>query len=219
MLNNEATAPPTVIESFGGDKTFTGWTYKAGLEWDVAPDHMLYATYSTGFKSGGFSQTWLPRTSTSPRNCGRGKSARITAFFDNRLQVNLSAYHWKYTDLQDQRVNFDPLGNVNFITYNAGDATIEGATLDVMARPTRDDTLSLGIEYANSHYDSYWFQTPAVVFEPTSTGCRVSGPYAPGATLPYSDSNGNGTNVGPLRWSSAVVRASRSPECRCGRAP
>src|SRR5262249_7264170 len=27
-INNEATAPPSLIEAFGGDKSFTGWTYK-----------------------------------------------------------------------------------------------------------------------------------------------------------------------------------------------
>jgi iron complex outermembrane receptor protein len=197
-LNNEATTPSTVIEAFGGAKTFTGWTYKAGLDWDVAADNMLYATYSTGFKSGGFSQTVAPANIFQPEKLRSAEIGSHNRFLDNRVQVNFSLYHWKYTDLQDQRVNFDPLGNVNFITYNAGDATIEGATLDVMTRPTREDMLSLGIEYANSHYDSYWFQTPAVVFEPTSTGCRVSGPYAPGAALPYTDSSGNGTNVGPL---------------------
>lgn len=198
QINNEATTPPSIIESFGGNKTFTGWTYKAGLEWDVAADNMLYATYSTGFKSGGFSQTVAPVNVYQPEKLRSAELGSRNRFLDNRLQVNASLYHWKYTDLQDQRVNFDPLGNVNFITYNAGDATIEGATLDIVARPTHNDTLSMSVEYANSHYDSYWFQTPSVVFEPSSTGCRVSGPYVPGAALPYTDSNGNSTNVGPL---------------------
>jgi iron complex outermembrane receptor protein len=159
---------------------------------------MLYATYSTGFKSGGFSQTVAPANVFQPEKLRSAELGSRNRFLDNRLQVNLSAYRWKYTDLQDQRVNFDPLGNVNFITYNSGNATIEGGTVDILARPTREDTLSLGVEYANSHYDSYFFQTPSVVFQPTSSGCRISGPYAPGAQLPYTDSNGNSTNVGPL---------------------
>ena len=198
QINNEATVPPSLIEAFGGNKTFTGWTYKGGVEFDLAPANMVYATYSTGFKSGGFSQTVAPLNVFKPETLRSAELGSRNRFLDNRLQVNLSAYHWKYQDLQDQRVNFDPLGNVNFITYNSGDATIEGATLDIVARPTRQDTVSAGVEYANSHYDSYRFQTPVVVFEPTSTGCRISGPYAPGAQLPYTDSNGNSTNVGPL---------------------
>lgn len=197
-INNQATTPVSLIEAFGGDKTFTGWTYKAGAEFDLAANNMLYATYSTGFKSGGFSQTVAPANVYQPEKLRSAELGSRNRFFENRLQLNLSAYHWKYTDLQDQRVNFDPLGNVNFITYNAGDATIEGGTLDVVVRPARDDTVSMGVEYANSHYDTYWFQSPQVVFQPASTGCPTSGPYAPGAALPYTDSNGNGTNVGPL---------------------
>jgi iron complex outermembrane receptor protein len=197
-INNEATAPPSLIEAFGGDKSFSGWTYKAGLEYDLAPAHMVYATYSTGFKSGGFSQTVAPLNVFQPEKLRSLELGSRNRFLDDRLQLNLSAYHWKYLDLQDQRVNFDPLGNVNFITYNSGDATIEGVTLDLVTKPARADTLSLSVEYANSRYDSYWFQTPVVVFQPTSSGCKISGPYAPGATLPYTDSNGNDTNIGPL---------------------
>lgn len=198
QINNLATLPTSLIEAFGGDKTFTGWTYKGGAELDLAPANMLYVTYSTGFKSGGFSQTVPPLNVFQPEKLRSVEVGSRNRFLDNRLQVNVSAYHWKYTDLQDQRVNFDPLGNVNFITYNSGDATIEGATLDLVARPTREDTFAVSVEYANSRYDSYRFQTPVVVFQPSSSGCRISGPYAPGEQLPYTDSNGNNTNVGPL---------------------
>jgi iron complex outermembrane receptor protein len=197
-INNDATTPPSLIEAFGGDKGFSGWTYKAGLEYDLAPASMLYATYSTGFKSGGFSQTVAPLNVYQPEKLRAAELGSKNRFLQNRLQVNVSAYHWKYLDLQDQRVNFDPLGNVNFITYNSGDATIEGGTLDLIAKPAPADTVSLSVEYANSRYDSYWFQTPVAVFQPPSSGCRISGPYAPGAVLPYTDSDGNSTNVGPL---------------------
>jgi iron complex outermembrane recepter protein len=198
QINNQATTPPSLIEAFGGDTTFSGWTYKGGVEFDVAAANMLYATYSTGFKAGGFSQTVPPLNVFQPEELHSIEVGSRNRFLENRLQLNLSAYHWKYKDLQDQRVNFDPLGNVNFITYNSGNATIGGATLDLMFKPTREDTFSFNVEYANSHYDSYWFQTPIVVFQPASTGCPVTGPYAPGAKLPYTDSNGNSTNVGPL---------------------
>ncbi len=59
-INNLATNPSSLIEAFGGDKTFTGFTYKTGFEYDLTASNMLYVTYSTGFKSGGFSQTIAP---------------------------------------------------------------------------------------------------------------------------------------------------------------
>jgi iron complex outermembrane receptor protein len=197
-LNNLATVPASLIEGFGGNKTFTGSTYKGGFEYDLAPANLLYVTYSTGFKSGGFSQTVAPVNVFQPEHLNSLEIGSKNRFLDNRLQANFSLYQWKYKDLQDQRVNFDPLGHVNFITYNSGDATIKGATMDVIARVSSADTVSLSTEYASSRYSSYFFQTPAIVFQPTSSACRISGPYAPGAALPYTDSNGNNTNVGPL---------------------
>jgi iron complex outermembrane receptor protein len=183
-LSSLASDPISLLERFGGNKTFSGFTYKTGFEYDLAPANMIYATYSTGFKAGGFSQTVAPLNVYQPEK------------LDNRLQVNLSAYQWKYKDIQDQRVNFDPLGNINLLTYNSGDATIAGGTLDLIGKLTNADTLSLSTEYANSHYSSYWFQEPAPVFQPASTGCSITGPYAPGARIPYS-SAGYTTNIDP----------------------
>jgi len=195
-IDNLATNPTSLLEAFGGNKTFSGFTYKGGFEYDLAPANMLYVTYSTGFKSGGFSQTVAPLNVYQPEKLDSLEFGSKNRFLDNRLQVNLTAYQWKYKHIQDQRVNFDPLGNVNLITYNSGDATIAGATVDVIGKLTDADTLSLSTEYAISHYTSYFFQEPAPVFQPASTGCNITGPYAPGAPIPYS-SAGYTTNIDP----------------------
>lgn len=195
-IDNLAADPISVLEEFGGDKTFSGSNYKAGIEYDVAPASMIYLTYSTGFKAGGFSQTVAPLNVYQPEKLDSLELGSKNRFFGNRLQVNWTAYQWKYKDIQDQRVNFDRLGNINLITYNSGDATIAGGTVDLIGKMTEADTLSVLAEYANSHYSSYWFQEPAPVFQPASSGCSITGPYAPGARIPYS-SAGYTTNIDP----------------------
>ena len=214
-INNLATTPTSVIEAFGGRHGFSGITYKGGLEFDLAAANMLYATYSSGFKSGGFSQTVPPLNVFQPEKLYALEVGSRNRFFNNRLQINISGYHWLYKNLQDQRVNFDPLGNVNFITYNSGDATISGGDLEFIARPIDTDMVAASVEYAHSRYDSYWFQTPAPLFQATSSGCRITGPYAPGASLPYIDSDGNGTNIDPLPivvGNCAGMQVARVPE-------
>jgi len=196
-IKNAAVNPPALLEDYGGQKTFKAWTYKLGVEIDLAADSLLYLTNSKGYKAGGFSQTVAPLNVYEPETLQSFELGLRSRFLDNRLQVNLGAYHWQYTDLQDQRVNIDPLGNVNFITFNSGDAKIYGGTLDIVAKLSTHDTLSLSAEYAHSQYDRYFFQTPAPFFLPGSSGCPISGPYAPGATLPYS-ANGSNVNRGPL---------------------
>ncbi|WP_084491253.1 TonB-dependent receptor [Sphingobium ummariense] len=197
-INDQARTPPVVLENFGGRKSFSGTTYKVGAELDLTPRNMLYATYSTGFKSGGFSQTIEPLNVYKPERLFALEIGSRNRFLDNRLQVNLSAFHWKYKDIQDSRVNFDALNNVNFITFNSGDATLYGGTLDIVARPSSSDTITLAGEYVHSRYDRFYFRTPVPFLQPGSTGCPLSGPFAPGATLPYADPSGSTTNNGPL---------------------
>ncbi len=196
-IHNLAVDPASLVEDFGGNETFSAFTYKGGLEYDLAPTSMLYVTYSTGFKSGGLSQTVAPLNVYQPEKLASLELGSKNRFVGNRLQVNLSAYQWRYKDLQDSRVNFDPLGNANFITFNSGDAIIEGGTAELIGKLTDRDTLSLSTEYANSHYTSFNFQVPEAFFDPASSGCNISGPYAHGATIPYN-SAGRTTNVGPL---------------------
>ncbi len=59
-ISNAGTSPPTLLEVFGGVKSFDGFSYKVGAEYDFSPSNMVFLTYSTGFKSGGFSQTVAP---------------------------------------------------------------------------------------------------------------------------------------------------------------
>lgn len=197
-INDQARTPPVVLENFGGRKSFNGTTYKIGAEFDLTSRNMLYATYSTGFKSGGFSQTIEPLNVYKPERLFAFEVGSRNRFLDNRLQVNVSAFHWKYKDIQDSRVNFDALNNVNFITFNSGNATLYGGTLDLVARPTAADTISLTGEYVHSRYDRFYFRTPVPFLQPGSTGCPLSAPFAPGATLPYADPSGSTTNNGPL---------------------
>lgn len=194
---NAAVTPGALLEAFGGRKTFDGFTYRIGAEHDLSDQSMLFLTYSTGYKAGGFSQTVAPMNVFDPERLKSLEFGSRNRLMDNRLQLNFGAFHWKYSDLQDQRVNFDPLGNVNFITFNSGDATLYGGNIDIVAKPSANDTISLSGEYTHSSYDTYFFQVPAPFYQPAATGCPVSGPYAPGATLPYV-SQGSSANTGPL---------------------
>lgn len=183
--------PVALITDFDGRRSFNSFTYRLGAQYDLTPANMLYATFSTGDRSGGFSQTIAPNSYDAERLNALEVGSR-NRFFDNKLQVNLSGYYWKYKKIQDSRPAFDALGNLNLITFNSGDATIYGGTIDVTARPTRADTLTFSAEYAHSRYDNFAYLTPAPVAAPGSTGCTTLGPFMPGEALPIEAS---GTNV------------------------
>ncbi|MDF8332171.1 TonB-dependent receptor [Novosphingobium cyanobacteriorum] len=166
--------PAALLSAYSPTGSFDGTTFKAGFEYDLAPQSMLYATYSTGFKAGGLNQTPTPAIATfRPEKLNSAEVGIKNRFLDNKLQINVSAYHWKYKNLQDARAAFDAFG-VNFITFNSGDATIYGATLDIIAKPWTGGTFNFSGEYAHSKYDRFLVSTPTPLFLAGSTGCPTT---------------------------------------------
>ena len=166
--------PGTVLESFDTAEDFNGITYKAGLEYDLAPQSLLYLTTSTGFKAGGLNETVPPDAVYRPETLLAYEFGSRNRFLDNHLQANFGLYDWSYKHLQDQRVTFDPLNTINLLTYNVGNATIRGATIDIIYKPFQYDTISTSLEYADSYYDSFKVQVPTAVFFPGSIGCPTT---------------------------------------------
>lgn len=107
------------------DKTVeeTGETHKANLTWRVAPNAMVYATYSTGFRPGGINR----RTGVNPYSSDTLDNFEIgakTQFFDRRVTLNVSAFIENWKNLQFGLSSAGSLGVIS--TYNAGNAQIKG---------------------------------------------------------------------------------------------
>lgn len=179
-----------LVERFFGDKTFNAFTWRTGIEYDVSPSSLLAFTASKGFKSGGITQTVPPANVYKPEQVLAFTAVSRNRFLDNRLQLNVEAFHWTYTDQQNARLTFDTLGNVNFLTQNAGKATLYGANVDIVAKPTSNDTFHLTGEYNKSKYKSFLYQVPFFAYSPVSNGCRnlglTPGPFVPIRTLDCS---------------------------------
>jgi len=169
---------PCLLENYAGDKTFSKFTWKVGIEQDLTPQNLLYATVSTGFKAGGFDQSagFTPGThaalSYDPENLTAFELGSRNRFLDNRLQFNAEAFYWKYKDHQEPRLTEDGLGVLSFDYQNAGDATLYGLDLDLVAKASDADTVRATVEYLHSVYDTFAYDVPA-----NTTGA----PFARGA--------------------------------------
>lgn len=201
---------PALLANFGGHRTFHDTTWKAGFEYDVADSSMLFGTVATGFKAGGFNQTVAPMDTYEPEKLTASTLGLRNRFLNNRLQLNLEAFHWKYKDNQIAHVVFDPLGNINLVTQNAGKATIQGINLDLVARPSSADTVHAFLEYNDASYDKFVYSSAYSIFgtplfNPASTGCPVGTPYAGslfGTQLINVDCSGFGLPRAP-RWTGS----------------
>ena len=109
-------------------RKWTSTTYKAGLEWDVAPNSFAYVDIRSGFKAGGFFFGPPGNNSYDPEELTAYSLGIKNRFFGNRLQANFEAFLYDYTD-QQLSVNLLLNGQQVVTTQNVGQSKIKGAEL------------------------------------------------------------------------------------------
>jgi len=67
---------------------------------DVTPDFMVYAKYSTGYKSGGANSRSLRYAPFNPETVSMEEVGFKSEFLDRRARLNVSVYTGKYKDIQ-----------------------------------------------------------------------------------------------------------------------
>ncbi len=147
-------APPAL--SINTENEWQEVTYNAGLEWDVAPDSLLYLNYGRGYKAGGFffatpfagfgpgapgaTPTTVTGNSYDPEYVNALTFGSKNRFMDRRLLVNLEVFKYEYEDQQLSQFGRDdwtvPFGTPNtyivsvFLTTNIGSVDIFGQELE-----------------------------------------------------------------------------------------
>ena len=143
--------------------TDTGVNPKYGLNWQIDPDRLVYATISRGYRPGG------PNNPAPTAVCGSDVSSlglstselvkygsdhlwnyevgAKTSWLDNRLTLNGALYYIDWKQVQQQIV----LGCGYNITANFGSATSKGAELEASYLLTRQLRLSGGFGYTDAH--------------------------------------------------------------------
>jgi iron complex outermembrane recepter protein len=160
-----------------GDRSEEKFTPLLTAQWDVGDDAMLYATYTEGFKAGGFDirsnghpdpdvvNACTLDTSQSPPTCSRDivgvfdfDEEEATNYeigakmgFGGVAELNIAAYFTEYTDLQTSQ--FD--GILGFNVTNAGEAEIWGVELDGRWLVTDGLTLLGSVAYLDFEYTDF----------------------------------------------------------------
>ena len=126
------------------------------VAYNLSEATMLYATYSEGYKSGGYDQRVFPRTSDftapsfEPEFVESFELGMKYKSDDNRFRANGSMFFMDYTDLQIAVVN----NNVDVITRNAGEAEIKGFELELAFIPADNWMLEGSLGYTDAEYTS-----------------------------------------------------------------
>src|SRR5258708_2361087 len=153
------------ISSFN-HSTYHGFRSRGNLSWHVTDDYLVYATWSQGFRPGGFNRgttqtqkdstgayQYATPTNYSPDTLINYEIGWKTEFFNHHLQINGAVYRedWKNTIVEF----FDPqqgFGNLTFVT-NGPDYRVKGGELQVVARVTEGLTVQGSASY-NKSYES-----------------------------------------------------------------
>lgn len=161
-------APSTTNKSLSNGQV----TYRVALEADVFENSLAYISYETGYRSGGFSLT-LGRETFDPEFIKAFTVGLKNRFLDNRFQLNIEGFYWRYRDQQLSHLGLDAIGNSSFFTENIGRSTIWGVDVDAAFQAEPGTVISAGAQYLNTDTSDFVYTTPDTnnVGIPPATGC------------------------------------------------
>ena len=158
-------------------------TWRAAAEFDVAPRSLIYASVETGFRAGGL-QVTRGYESFAPEKITAYTIGSKNRFMDNRVQLNLEGFLWKYKAQQLAGLGIDRLGNPDFFTRNIGSTTSYGFDAELQVAATETTRLSAQLQYLHTKYDHYIYYAPNTAGLPPYTSCAVAPAADPVTTLP-----------------------------------
>ncbi|MCP5144957.1 MAG: TonB-dependent receptor [Gammaproteobacteria bacterium] len=132
-------------------------TYRLSLEWDVADDSLVYGSFETGYRSGGFQLASVGLY--QPEYLDAFTLGTKNRFLDGRLQLNAEIFYWDYKDQQISYFTLSEAGVLENLTDNVGKATSKGVDIDLLWLATDRTLLSAKVQYLDATYDDLHFVT------------------------------------------------------------
>ncbi len=136
------------------DRNDTDTSPSVGLQFDLTDDAMIYATYSQGFKSGGFDAQnvggALELAQFDPEEVEAWEIGGKFTLLGGAAKLNIAYFNNQYEDLQVAAWN-----GFAFIVENAASATSQGVEADFQWLITDNFTLGGALAWLDAEYDSF----------------------------------------------------------------
>jgi len=143
---------------------WSNFTPKLGLNWSISDDILAFASYTRGFRSGGYNvrftdSTFVTNPASPNSQPGPYDEESVDAFevglkstfAGGRVRFNASLFNNEFEDLQ--RTTLGPGGGQEI--QNAADATIRGLEFDATIGVTNNLILQAGLGYVDASYGSF----------------------------------------------------------------
>ena len=145
------------LQSFTGD--WSNVTPKLGIEREIGDNARVYGFWSKGFRSGGFNfrnakPAVIPAGPTDEEENNTFEIGLKSEFNDGRVRLNVALFHNEIEDMQ-RELNL-PDADVAVLqgTINAGDVTIDGVEIDIIALLTDRFSINASFGFQDGDYDS-----------------------------------------------------------------
>lgn len=134
-------------------KTWSSVTPKLVIDYSPNRNHMLYASVTKGFKSGGYN-TIAIQPAFAPETAINHEAGIKSRLLDDRLLLNLAAFYTKYNDMQVSLV-MSRAGGMYSEIKNAARAVSKGIEASVAVKPTSRFELSGGLQLLNARFAEF----------------------------------------------------------------
>ena len=202
------------------EASWTSTDPKMTIDFKPNDNSLLWYTYSTGFKGGGWQFATYFRDIVEqgfdPEELEMNEIGYKGSFLNGSLNLSTVAYSYDWTNKQVIKVAVVqglPLG----LTRNAGESTINGFDLNLTARVADQTTLNFNYAYIDAQYDVYcddsrnWTEVHGT-FETCKTG--TPGAYSrAGGGMPWTPDNAmvfSFEHVEPTRIGDVIISSSYS---------
>ena len=173
-VNHFAVAPdggPKInIPLLEPDPDWDNFSPEVTLSYQYNDEVMFFASYKTGFKSGGFDAAWKPGDLLSDYGLTGIPYDNIydeeevdgfevgmkSTLLDGTLRFNATLYSYEYDGLQLTKLQFSEGGVPSLRVQNAASATVEGLELETLwLTPVDGLTLTVNLAFSNAEYDDF----------------------------------------------------------------
>jgi iron complex outermembrane receptor protein len=146
-----------------GEVSFDEFTWRGAIDYALSDNSIVYASYSRGFRSGGFNGR-----AATPSSLGPFEPETVDAYevglkadwLDNRLRTNVALFQTDYNDKQEELVRatapeFAALNPQETVVENAASARIRGLELEVVAVPSDRLTFNAALSVLDADYQDF----------------------------------------------------------------
>ena len=161
LFGNAAAVPGLLRSNYTNSRDFSEFSPRVSVSYEFSDDLTAYASYSEGFKSGGFDMrgdaVLTPNTVNgyAPETVNSLEIGLKGSLFNGAANFAGALFRAEYEGQQITRQEATVTGAIASFVDNAGASTIQGFELEGGARFSENLSMTFGIGYTDAQFDEF----------------------------------------------------------------